>query len=173
MTAGAPSGGLCRAVPFDRDLSGLPHARQVHRVVERAEVVRRVEPAVVRVFMTVHAVLVHHQGLRRDEVAVGRLHLRGEEVLRPFSRADLVRVPRVERVQEAHQDDHHADPRRPDPGVLPLDPRPGQSVPDVEDDRQDRRDQVQPVANLPGRRIPDLEPADPDQDHPRDQQDDG
>ena len=60
VAAGAPAGGLGVAVALQRDLAGLADARQVRLVVERAEVVRRVEPAVVGVLVALQAVLVHH-----------------------------------------------------------------------------------------------------------------
>ncbi len=46
---------------FERDLPRLPDAEQVRRVVERAEVVRRVQVVVVDVLVALQAVLVHHQ----------------------------------------------------------------------------------------------------------------
>ena len=89
------------AVAFERDLARLADARQVRLVVERAEVVRRVEPALVRVLVALQAVVVHHQRLGRDELAVGRHRRRREEVLLPLLRSLHAERPRVLRVQQA------------------------------------------------------------------------
>ena len=65
MAAGAPPRGLGRAVPLQGDLAGLADAAQISLVVERAEVVCRVEPALVGVLVAFEAVVVHHQRPRR------------------------------------------------------------------------------------------------------------
>ena len=72
VAARAPAGRAGVAVAPERHLPGLADAEQVGLVVERAEVVRRVEPAVVGILVALQAVVVHHQGRGGDELAVWR-----------------------------------------------------------------------------------------------------
>jgi len=90
MTTGAPASGFNIAVAFEGDLPGLADTEQVRRVVERAEVVGAVKPALVGVFMTLETVIVHHQGSRGDEIARRGARQRGLKILFAFGRADLV-----------------------------------------------------------------------------------
>ena len=164
VAAGAPAGGLGGAVALQRDLAGLAHAHQVGLVVERAEVVRRVEPAVVRVLVALQAVPVHHQRLGRDELAVGRDRLGREEVLLALPRPLDAERPGVLEVEHPHDGDEAEDREREPAGPFPADPRAGQPVLDVEGHRRERGDDVEPVADVADPRVADLEPADPDQD---------
>ena len=109
VAAGAPAGGLGRAVALQRDLARLAHAHQVGLVVERAEVVRRVEPAVVGVLVALQAVLVHHQRLGRDELAVGGDGLGREEVLLALLRPLDAERPGVLGVEQPHHRDEADD----------------------------------------------------------------
>ena len=136
VAPGAPSRGLRVPVPLERDLPRLADAREVRLVVERAVVVRRVEPAVEGVLVALHAVVVHHQRLGRDELAVGRDRLGRIEVLLPLLGPLDAERPGVLAVQHAHQDDEagHRDAEPPRP--VPSDHRAGQAVLDVQGDRR-------------------------------------
>ena len=72
-------------------------------------------------------------------------------------------------MQQPHQDDEAGDGHAEPPGPLPADARAGQPVLDIEGDGRERREHVQPVADLADRRVADLEPAQPHQDQPRNQ----
>ena len=147
VAARAPAGGVGVAVALQRDLAGLADAGQVRLVVERAEVVRRVEPALVGVLVALQAVVVHHQRLGRDELAVGGDRRRREEVLLPLLAAPSRRTTAGPASGAAPSPPRT--PRRPPaepPRPVPPDPRPGQPVLDVEPDRQQRREHVEPVA---------------------------
>ena len=132
VAAGAPAGGLGGAVALQRDLAGLADADQVRLVVERAEVVRRVEPAVVGVLVALQAVVVHHQRLGRDELAVGGDRLGREEVLLALLRPLDAERPGVLRVEQPHHRDEADDRNGQPPRPVPADPRAGQPVLDVE-----------------------------------------
>ena len=163
----APARPLGVAVAFEGDLSRLSDARQIRLVVERAEVVRRVIPTLVRVLMALQAVVVHHQGFGRDELAVGRDGRRREEVPLPLLWPLDAKRPGVLRMQHPHCDHKGRDHRAEASGPLPFDPRPGESMFHIEPDRQDRRGDVQPVTDAPDRRIADLEDAEPHQHQAR------
>ena len=81
VAAGAPAGGLGRAVASERDLARLANAGQIGLVVERAVMVRRMKPAGVGIFVAFQAVVVHHQRAGGDELAVGRDGFRRIKVL--------------------------------------------------------------------------------------------
>src|SRR4051812_33363103 len=74
MAPGAPPRSLHISVPFHRHLARLPHAEQIGLVVEGAEMVRAMEPALVSVLMALQAIIIHHQCARRNEVARGCTH---------------------------------------------------------------------------------------------------
>src|SRR5439155_8080640 len=102
VTAGTPARGPDVAVTFLRDLACLPDAEEIRRIVERAEMVRGVKPAVVNILMALHAVVVHHQDVGADEVAVGRPRLGRLEIALPLLGPYLADLPRVEGVHHAH-----------------------------------------------------------------------
>ncbi len=60
VAAGAPARGFHAAIPFKRDSPRLAHAEEVGFIVERAEMMRAVKPAVICVLMAVQAVAIHH-----------------------------------------------------------------------------------------------------------------
>ena len=170
VTPRAPAGGLRVAVAFHGDAPGLAHAGQVRLVVERAEVVRGVEPALVGVLVALQAVIIHHQGLGGDELAGGRDRLGRVEVLLALLGPPDAERPGVLRVQEGHQHHEARHDAPPDPQPLPADARAGQAVLHIEPDRQQGRHDVQPVAHRADGRVADLEPlepVEPDEDQPR------
>ena len=72
MAAGAPARSLHVSIALEGDASRFLHAEQVGRVVERAKVMRAVEPALVGVGVALEAIVIHHQRLRRDEFSRSR-----------------------------------------------------------------------------------------------------
>ena len=69
VTAGAPARSLHRIITLEGKLPGLANRRQISGIIERAEMVRAVKPAVEVVLMALQAIAVHHQRARRDEIA--------------------------------------------------------------------------------------------------------
>ena len=72
-------------------------------------------------------------------------------------------------MEQPHHDDEAGDGHAQPPGPFPADSRAGQPVLDVERDGRERREHVQPVADLADPRVADLEAAEPHQDQPRDE----
>ncbi len=119
--------------------------------------------------MAFQAIVVHHQGSRRDELAVGRDGFGGVKVeltlLRPL---DAERA-RILKVQHSHQHDEAGDGHAEPPGPLPADHRAGQTMFHVQRDRQEQQRHMQPVAHLADSRIANLKALQPYQDQARDQ----
>ena len=161
VATGTPPSGLHAAVALQADFPRFLHAGQIGRVVERAEVVRRVKPAVIGVLMALFAVVVHHERLRRDERRVGRHGFGGEEVFLALSRPLTCIVRRVGRVQNAHRHHQQSDHGAPALHVDPLDARARPAVADVKADRKHGRDEVRPIADLPDARVANLEAFQP------------
>lgn len=171
MAASAPAGSLGRAVALQCHLPRLPNAHQVSLVVERAAAVRRVKPAVIGILVALEAVLVHHQGLGRDELAVGGDGLGREEVLLALLRPLDAKRPGILEVQETHDRDEAEYWDRQAPRPFPADPRARQPVLDVKPDRNQRSGHVKPGADVADPRVADLESANANQDESRDQGD--
>ena len=124
VAAGAPARRLHVAVALQRRPCASPDAEQVGRVVERAELVGRVEPALVDVLVALQAVVVHHQRVGGDELAVGGAGAgRARSTCRPPS-APRGTSARVLGVQEPPcPTTNTADPGPPGAGQPPLDRR--------------------------------------------------
>ena len=105
---------------------------------------------------------------------VGRDGLGREVVFRSLSRSLLAVMLRFQRVQETHRRDKHAHDGAESPGPDPTDPRARQSMFDVQGDRKERRDDVQPVADQTRPRVADFVKAEPPhEDDPGNQHDQG
>ena len=170
VAAGAPARRLDVPVALERDLPGLVDGEEIERVVERAEVVRRMEPRVVGVLVALEAVLVVHQRRRRDEVAGGGPRARRVEIFLALFRGLGAPLARIVPVHRHHPDHHHADRRRPRDTDAPLDPRSGQPVQDVEPDAGERGDDMRPVRGAAEARVLELEALDPHQRDAREEQ---
>ena len=144
MAARAPARRLHVAVALQGHLPRLVHAEEIRLVVERAEVMRAVKPALVGIRVALEAVVVHHQGARGDELAGGRARERGHEVICPLDGAAFALL-RVHRVHGHAAEHEHAGRRRPLCADLPADARPGQPMQHVQPDGEQRRDDVGPV----------------------------
>ena len=125
VAAGAPARGLHVAVALQRHLAGLLHAEQVGRVVERAEVVRAVEPALVArpdgTSGSTSSIISVRAGMK---LPVAVRAARRLEVLLALRRPDHVPLARILRVQTPPCPPRPRPPRRPRPDPdLPLDPR--------------------------------------------------
>ena len=75
MAASAKSGCPNIVISLFGHLAGIANAGQVRLVIKRAEVVGRVIPAVIRIFVAFEAVLVHHQSFFRDQLAGRQLDI--------------------------------------------------------------------------------------------------
>ncbi len=144
VAAGAPARGLHVAVALLAHFARLPDAEQVRRIVERAELMGRVQVIVGDVGMALHAVAVHHQRFGRDEVARRGSRRRGMEILHAFFRAGLIPLPGVLRMQHEHGGTESTDAQAPPAAPTPLDARPGLAVQHVDAYRGQRQEQVQP-----------------------------
>ena len=169
MTARAPARSLHIPVALHAHLARFLHAEEVDRVVERAEMMRAVEPALVGVLVALHTIVVHHHRARRDEVAARRAHLRRMEIFLTFLRADLVllRMRGVEHHAAKDQRRHRSAPPQADG---PLDSRTGHPVDDVEPDGENWRDDVRPIDRLAQHRILDAEEIKAHQRHAGEEQ---
>ena len=98
--------------------------------------------------MTLPAVVVHQQHAGRDELAVGGPRLGRVEVALPLGRAGGEPPLRVLAVQRDHDEAERPHPAGEASAPLPLEPRPGLPVADVEPDRDHRQHQVQPVRHV-------------------------
>ena len=172
MAAGAPAGSLHRSVAFQGRLAGLADAEQVEGVVERAELVRRVDVRVEDVLVALQTVFVVHQRLGRDELAVGRPGAAGHEVL--LARSRRLGRPNARIVPVEGHEDHHrrGDGRAPGDSHLPANAWPGQPVQQIKPDAEQRRDDVSPIRHGPTALTLDLNPLEAieaHQHHARDQ----
>ena len=95
MAASAEPGRFDVALALERHRPGLPDARQIRGIVERAEMMGAMEPAFVGVLMAFQAVLVHNQGPGWHEVARSRFGPRRLEVLDALLRAFRVPTARI------------------------------------------------------------------------------
>ena len=100
---------------------------------------------IVNVGMALQAVLVGHQHLFRDEIAGDRACTRRVEVGQALLRADGVPLPRVLGVHDPHAADEQDHAAGPGIAPFPLDVRPRMAVPQVQADRGNRDQDVQPV----------------------------
>ena len=134
------------AVPLERDLARLTHARQIGRVVERTHVMRRVVPTLVSVLMALQTIVVVHQGFGRDEVArLGASQRREEVFVGSLLRPGLIPTARVLVMQRDQPGRCHADQARVAQSQLPLDLRPGQPMQPVEPHADERGGDVRPI----------------------------
>ena len=162
VAAGAPLHRLRVAIPRHRDRPRLADARQIGRVVERAVVMRRMEPALVGILMAPQAVAVHHQRAGIHGPAVDRAAARRRERILPSGfghdggggtgGADGHGPRHPHRITN---DRHQCDARgRRGPGnaTAPCQPRPHATVRDVEADRSQWHELVQDEHDHAGRR---------------------
>ena len=87
MTTSAPAGCSDISIAFEANFTSLFHAGKIGRIIERAEVVRGVIPAVVSILMALHAIGIHHQRFLRDKRSGGGDGFRGEEIFFAFARS--------------------------------------------------------------------------------------
>ncbi len=145
MTAGTPAGGAHIAVALQAHLPGLAHAEQVGRIIERAEVMRGVEPVVIDIGVAFQAITVHHQDRSRDKIARGRVHRRRFVILLALRGPLGVPFPRVLTVHDTHDDCKGSDSHTPAGSPIPLDLGTRAAVQHVEGHRNYRRNQVQNI----------------------------
>ena len=109
---------------------------------------RAVEPALVGVLVALQAVVVHHQRLRRNEVAARGFRSAGLEVFLAVLRLRGAER-RVRRMEEQHHERRRGGGEAELDADAPLDLRPGEPVQDVEPDCEQRRDHVRPIGDVP------------------------
>ena len=148
VAAGAPARRLDVAVAPQRHLPRLPHAEQVEGIVERAEMMRAVEPGLVSVLVARLAVIVHHQRPGRNELPRSRPRQRRLEILLPRRRTGPV-FPGMRRVQQHHADHRRRRDRAPAHAHPPAQPRSGQPVQHIEPRHKQGRGHVRPVSHRP------------------------
>ena len=172
VAASTPAGRLHITIPLHAELARLPNTGKVHGVVEGAEPMRAFAPLSVDIGMAAFAVVVHHQRVCRDEVPGGSLGQRRQEVFLALFRPSHVPFARIGRV--AHRDRHDScgHGTQVTQAVLPLNLRPGETMQDVEPDAKQRADDVSPVGNRPGLRLPEFEASHAEQSESRHQHDD-
>ena len=147
VTARAPARRVHLAVAVHRHLSRLADAEQVGRIVERAELVGRVQVVVIDVLVALGAVFIHHERFGRDEVAIGGARLGREEVLHPFRRSFLAELLWIDGMDRGHAADDDRDGPRPVFAVFPFDLRAGLAMRDVREHGQHGHDQVREISN--------------------------
>src|SRR5687768_2904336 len=114
VATGAPARGFYAAVAFEGDFAGFADAEEIGLVVEGAEMMGAVEPAVVSVLVTLHAVVVHHERFGGDEIAGGGAGEGGFKVFGAFFRSDdALPFARILGMQEDHADYDHTNCARP------------------------------------------------------------
>ena len=158
VAAGAPLHRLRVAIARHRDRPRLADARQIGRVVERAVVMRRMEPALVGILVAPQAVAVHHQrgsiyrpavdraaARRRERILPSGFGHDGDDRLRGTHRggADAGSTGRSHGInRQRHQCDARSR-RGPGDAAPPCQPRPHTTVRDVERDRSQWHQLVQ------------------------------
>ena len=105
MAASTPAGCLDIAIPFQRHFTRFADGCQISRVIERTEVMDTVKPAIVRIGVALHTVIVVQQGPLRDEQASWRAHLGRLKVGNAILRSNLIPAARILRLQNDHR--HH------------------------------------------------------------------
>ena len=157
VTAGAEPRALDVAVPFKDHPSGLADGRVIGGVVERAEAVDTVHPALVNIGVARLAVLVVEERAGRDEVAGGGAGERGKEVPLPRRRSRHVPPPRILPVQKGHgkgKDPGHRSPRQPH---RPPDSPTGEPVKHEQPDHRKRGNHMCPVEPPAQEGFPDVD----------------
>src|SRR5262245_27941650 len=97
---------------------------------------RAVKPTLIRVLMTLQAIVVHHHRACGYEIARGRSRKRRMKIIRALRGTDLIPFARIVRMERDHTG--HDDPHRSSPGDsdFPFDARAGKAVQYVKPYRQ-------------------------------------
>ena len=128
MASGAKTRRMDVSIPLHRDFASLSNGVQISRIVERAEMVRTVEPIVVNTLMALLAVLVVHQSPLRDKVSVAGASERIFKIPLPIGRSTLAPFPWILGLRNEHRSNSK---RRSNPNSLgyhPTDPGPHQPM---------------------------------------------
>ena len=153
MAAGAEPGTIDVAVALFHRQARLLHGEGIGLIVEGAEAVHAVLPALIAVFVALEAIFVVVEDLRRNEVAGRRAGERREEVLLARFRPFFVPTPRVLGLPDEHQADKNGGNVGPAAAHLPVDLFARQPVQYEEPDGEEGRDDVRPIGDLPHRGV--------------------
>ena len=102
VATGTPTRGADIAIACQRHLAGFAHTEQIRRIVERTEVVRRVEPTLVHILMAAKAVFVRHQRLRGNEITGSRSGFRRIKIALSLTGAFSIPLSQILKMQTSH-----------------------------------------------------------------------
>src|SRR5580765_5387487 len=109
VATGAPAGGLYVSIAFQSDLARLANTEKIRLIIERAEMVRAVEPALISVFVAFQAVIVHHQRPRRDKISGRGSGERRFEIFRALLWPGHIPFARVLSMHQDHRNNNYPD----------------------------------------------------------------